>query len=1104
MRPLAHAACLLGLALTSLPAWTTGRIKPKAASLVDTSLAKNSERQALVYGFVYRLLLWGGDQPLRFVALVGSLSVLAAGLVAPIPLLHWEGIEMPSLANDYSHAVFFGTAWAVQATLAALVYPIVISFIAIILQRRATSKMALGVYLLDSGVVPAGTSSIALVSVMTVQYFASLYADDSWVIPALVFNGCWLTTNIALTGFFLARTLRFIQDEAGNEAYVRLTVNNVLRAELIDSLKKHLVVGAPKQLGWNAANVVPGTPGPQVVMHSSLGRGKVVVSRSLSSIQELDDVHLAIVGWVARRWVARATKLVPHKQATMTLLSFPALVGEPSHGTTALCLVDGGPLLTTIEAFAVQVAFVYRTRPRTVLAPKSAAMLEELSTEVQSLAEQRRYSAAREALYQMAEMHGTLIRSCEEGTDVTASAADLVQSPYAWGGASYHAKWLSAYRPIAVLALRLLEEDRTLFDTFAYLHVNLMRAAPSQTGPMVSETLLVPKFLAYQMGLWWTKKMQAGSGLISAAPGSTNLAEPYASIYEQAVITFVGAWSALDCEVVESPRKELVWHSACARASAYMKHIEDSAKLVLGACARGDEVASEWYSDQFLKWWGNRAHELDFGDLDYDPDFAGVHVSLATRDWAQASELLTGRVGRDVGVDVATQVLSLAVRRYWEAMRLLMCGLLLQQVNSSSVHRSIRLRIVASYLSGMPFRRGGFVEAWSLAELDFVLAELLGMRFGDQELTHRLDNFCENLRWEDDTPQVSGWMYSGTHTPRSLRFMGDEFLQVMLSLRVTTTPTSWTATRARIESWWRDVPKLNSVADYGKLMRKSIVSKEFRGRMDTIQRLRSELKYGDNQPCPRHQVAGGFGFVRRIAELESGLMLRSMEVQPAKVASIARRISEAAFGATLDGEHYSFCKIAMAELVQSDVRSIFIGQMPLTRFTEPAYEEASDSELSHDGRLVRQVAITEAFDKFALERGLAPLPGSDDATFIAEVAARCVQIASDGKTPVILESSRSSRVLRPHVWRREGYSPLPEGVVLEYRNAGTFPSAVAYLNGAPIVPFETRNHACFVVPLEWISTLHVQGGSPQDALGHSFELSKDDGLTLTLKWKASF
>ena len=110
-----------------------------------------------------------------------------------------------------------GVPWGVQATLVALVYPIVLSFVALMRQRRAHSTVALRVYILDSAVVPAGASSIGLLLAMGAQYFVAPYGNQlflaKYMAPLLLMHGTWFAGNLFLTGFFLSHTVRFIQEE---------------------------------------------------------------------------------------------------------------------------------------------------------------------------------------------------------------------------------------------------------------------------------------------------------------------------------------------------------------------------------------------------------------------------------------------------------------------------------------------------------------------------------------------------------------------------------------------------------------------------------------------------------------------------------------------------------------------------------------------------------------------------------------------------------------------------------------------------------------------------------------------------------------------------
>jgi hypothetical protein len=161
-----------------------------------------------------------GDAPVVF--LMADVLAWACIAVFPLalaecccrPLKKWGRSDLPG---------FFGTAWSVQATVVAPVYPLVVSFATLLLQRRATAKVALTASLLETGVKPAGASSFALLVLITLQYLALPWMSNGQVQALMVANVVWLAMNLLLTGWFLARLAKYLQDERRVRTLVRLT-----------------------------------------------------------------------------------------------------------------------------------------------------------------------------------------------------------------------------------------------------------------------------------------------------------------------------------------------------------------------------------------------------------------------------------------------------------------------------------------------------------------------------------------------------------------------------------------------------------------------------------------------------------------------------------------------------------------------------------------------------------------------------------------------------------------------------------------------------------------------------------------------------------------
>jgi hypothetical protein len=90
--------------------------------------------------------------------------------------------------TDEKHAPgpgFLGL-WAVQAALVAVVYPIVVAFVTVLIQRQAASKASLQAYFASSGENLTGLSSLMLVALLALQFVLldsfSALAGFAWIV----------------------------------------------------------------------------------------------------------------------------------------------------------------------------------------------------------------------------------------------------------------------------------------------------------------------------------------------------------------------------------------------------------------------------------------------------------------------------------------------------------------------------------------------------------------------------------------------------------------------------------------------------------------------------------------------------------------------------------------------------------------------------------------------------------------------------------------------------------------------------------------------------------------------------------------------------------
>ncbi|SOE80587.1 hypothetical protein SAMN05446927_3815 [Caballeronia arationis] len=330
---------------------------------------------------------------------------------------------------------------------------------------------------------------------------------------------------------------------------------------------------------------------------------------------------------------------------------------------------------------------------------------------------------------------------------------------------------------------------------------------------------------------------------------SGTLPPPLKKVYESAMIAFVGHWDSLRLHI--KIQAELgdskAWSLYASGALVYAAHIENSAELLLKAVSRGDETASVWLFETFLKWWGNREFELRCRDGLFDYRTRNVTIGLASKSWLEARELLWDGslpASREVG----REALNLSVRGYWESMRLLVALLLVENAGRNPSNDNRELRFAAALVKGEEQERGGRVAVQPLASVDEFLESLLRELFAIGTAVGRLDHFAERLSWDDETPIVTGWSYGWSRSPDGLAFMGQSQAVMLVALVATARPQVIRSKRL-IERWWNDIDKLETVDRYLRDMRRVVLSKSFeelvpatsvlRGRFETLLRTRS-------------------------------------------------------------------------------------------------------------------------------------------------------------------------------------------------------------------------------------------------------------------------
>lgn len=786
--------------------------------------AQNVHRQRLSLSRVERELLFAGEHPLRFVFSLLALQVALLVLVSKLPpewfatawLFDWK------VAEQLSH---FSTVWTIQATLAALVYPIVISFVAVYLQRRPAAEAFVHLYMLDSGALAAGLSSLALVVVMGVQYMML----STWGTEALpgwaMIDTAWFVLNSALTTFFLFRTVEFLRPEVQASVIQRYTVNVALPRD-VQRLNTFQVLAGSIAKGWfpvPSYGDEKAPDGPRLLIgRYGFREGDVQGDIPLRTQVRLVNVRLWLVRLVVGAWYRKAlTWLRPEKSKSFgddkswPLLTLPMSPGTTYEGEFPLARVADGPPLSGWQRWLLRLSVVLRRTSRERYGIRVDAILDELAADARGTAGKSDNEGFERAYSALVGLHELLLAACLDKTDSGEQGSwALLPDTEKFFSRALHENWSEAYRGVFQSAIEGMVRDTRPLRRLCYLlqHVDgdELRASPVE----IREHLLqMPPLMMYQLSNWWAFRVEEQGIIEHSHMQMVLLRPPLNRVYEEVLSTFVAGW---ENGRPDKPRRrrdaqKLDWAALPALARLNVKHIEETARMLLAAVIRGDQAAAEWMADVLSKWWDALAFDHEPYQL-YDKT-AFITIDDLALQWPAFCAKF-GLVSDDDEVNerlmptLQQGALQAALRNFWTDARLLSIELMLDWVRTvpiASVGGSLAFEIACGLLTGKQWKSGGQAvdSLRDLSPAEYLVAKARQFAASGEwrgGYVGKLDRFIERVKDMRRPNMVSSRVYSfgGADDVESLQESQLELLAVLAN-------SDWTLPRSlqrQLDVWF--------------------------------------------------------------------------------------------------------------------------------------------------------------------------------------------------------------------------------------------------------------------------------------------------------------
>lgn len=987
--------------------------------------AQNVHRRRFRLSRVERELLFAGEHPLRFafslLALQIALLVLAAMLPERCLEFAWSKWET---AEQLSH---FATIWTIQATLAALVYPIVISFVAVYLQRRPAAEAFIHLYMLDSGALAAGVSSLTLVVAMGVQYLM-LSTWGTAVLPGwAAIDTVWFILNASLTTFFLFRTVEFLRPEVQTRVIQRYTINVALPRE-VQRLNSFQALAGGIAKRWFS---VPSygddkaPEGPRLLIGGyGFREGDSQGELRLNSQMRLVDVRPWLVRLVVSAWYRKALKM-PRPENTKAfavdkswpLLTLPMSPGAVYEGKFTLARVSNGPQLAGWQRRLLRWSVVLRRTSRERYGIHVKAILDELAADARSTAAKPDSEGFERAYSAIVDMHGLLLAACLDKTmsGEQGSWAQLPDTEQIFER-RLHEIWSEAYRGIFQSAIEGMVRDtnplRRLCHLLQHLNCDELRVSPVE----IREHLLqMPPLMMYQLSGWWAFRVEEQGVIDHSHKQMVMLRPPLNRVYEEILSTFVAGWENGRPDKFRRSHdvQQEDWTALPALARLNVKHIEETARMLLAAVQRGDQAAAEWLADVLSKWWST----LDF---DHEPyQLHGKTAFITVDDLSLKWLAFCTKFGLNSVDDESQEPLrrnlqqgafQAAIKNYWTDVRFLTIELMLDWVRTVSITEassSLAFEIAAGFLSGKQWKPGGqVVDALSnLSPSEYLVAKVRQFAASGEwrgGYVGQLNRFVERVKDMHRPNMVSSRVYSfnGADDVESLQESQLELLAVLAD-------SSWDlphSLRRQLAVWFD--PQFNqysSVTLLDERLKKWLerLGEEQGISADHIGLLKEHVRPGVTAQVGIEHVRASLLAARQALEERRNETLAAQPIDPNRLLEIGRFASSTGFSNKMGRFPVHLFSIGSTVENLEDFTLKF-KQVRRGELTQMQMDQRAINEKEYFAdALAQQVAIVVLSD--VLRRSnVHDVAAQDAEVYWKALKAEAQQIAATGSTPILL------------------------------------------------------------------------------------------------------
>lgn len=1058
-----------------------GGIQPGLAKLVHRIVTRqmhdNHEFRIHRYPRLIRLARWAVDHP------VYALAIVALPYVLIFLLAYFGCLDSFDLFTEIQDFWIVNIAvLTVQAALVGLVFPLVIAFVGLLNQGRASFASRLTIYVESSNAIFVGVSSLLLCVMIAAQLpFASKTGDAQAATTLL--NLIWFAINVGALAHFVLRTIAFMHPGR------RLPIMRGYVANVVWPRELTATVTANRWANVIAYGYLPAgdeaDPFAQEVQvrtwYSAIwDGGEPRVSQNLRKRMRLVDVRLAMLEPVIRTWLAQA-RLAKDGQAHDFVI--PLEPGRDYQGEQVLARATLP--ISPIARWAVKASLRFRRAPAEEGSiSETGLILREMIADLIGLIDTRHADEFTNQLREVVAFHAFLYRLAQKSDEdlnfaQLASGQGLFSSPLAQD-------WVRAYGDMTGRAVERLPEGTEFVGRIAYTPSHIYsRVGGDVTPKALLPLLLMAEHLAYRLMAWALGEHRAevaASTDFKRAFTLSRQAENYARAWRE----FVAGWERLLQTMAQMPsrrkRRDRNWDDFKRIAENVEAHLSATTQMAARAVWLGDTLATNWTCDLMLHWqiqaerawdtrgddWRVRSEALTFGTLDLD--WAEVQALPLTQDGDTLSApVVFGTIIRNVWFDHIMVLTSLCV--HWA----------IHDGEAETATQAARM-----LLHGDPHDRGdtGIHGDKGLSGVSILISALRitgsGERFADQTYAGRIEHLLEGLGRLRESPSVSMRIYSSSGGLSFEALPGAQAISMMAAM-------------SGSQAIDGDLRRLLTQANDDALRRRERCLRALLTAFDELDaEEHGKLLGGLVGPAEEPSFDERRDYARKLVEQSLGVLtsrrdeeIENAQIDPARVRPVAVAAGSQAFTQTAFPRHL-FAEVTPTTDVLNEF-TLSVNGLSKGAYTDPPMATAVVNEEEWWQKAMSDRVATVVWWDVVRNATFQDVEGRTPDEFWSAVRDGSARIRAAGHDPILaIGSETDPEWLADWRWpHRQGGASKPPDLVIT-RDEGQTQGYQFTMSGTPVYRAQTSIGVVYLFPAQMLRRLRY----------HNFE----DGLPVSLRF----